>query len=356
MGTSEDREFDRKMLKFACSFGNLSKDHSTKVGFALLKENQQSPSIFSYNGLVSGANDDCDTRAKSRPEKYFWGEHAERNGLYEAARPLLKDTMIFCSLFPNMDSARAIIVTGIDLVVTDFNEVIHNQYLKMISEQNRTGKKIHELNFNDDVKEYARVREYFFENNIRVYHPSRKLDKEGSFLVSEDRMTYASDNIDRRFLRKSVEILDKVHEYAQLFSRRKFKDAAFILRKDSFKSVSSGSLNVPNGYDVFMNDEKDEEYLADFNRKMWYIEAVKDAIYNVLKPSLFNSRGYVSLCPCLDCAMALHAVGVKKVVTVKPDLDNGVGSRWKEHFIRTKEFYKQINMDAVYFSEKDLSK
>lgn len=354
MEISRVKDYDKKMLSFACSFGNLSKDYSTKVGFILLRPGQNSPSIFSYNGLVTGANDSCEIRAKTRPEKYLWGEHAERNGLYEVARPLLKDTMVFCAKFPNMDSARAIIVTGIDLVITDFVENLHYDYLKLVSEQNKTGKNIADMDFSEEVKSYARVREFFRENNVTLYHPSRKLLEQGRFLSGDERRTYESYNNNPRFLRKSVELLDQVIRYADLFSRRNYKDAAFIVRKETFKSVSMGAHNVPEDYDVFMTEEKENEVV--FGKNMWYIEAVKDAIYNVLRPQLLGSKAYVSLCPCLDCAMALNAVGVKKLVTLKPDFSDGVGKRWEEHFSRTQKFYKEINMDAIYFTDSDILK
>lgn len=353
MDNLEDREFDKNMLKFASSFATLSKDHSTKVGFLLLKDGQTSPSIFSYNGLVSGYNDNCEVRAKTRPEKYLWGEHAERNGLYEYARKYLKDTMIFCSKFPNMDSARAIVLTGVDLIVTDYIQEIHTEYLKLIAERNRSNKNIHELDYSEDVKQYARVRDFFLENNVQVYHPSRKLAKEGSFLIAENRNIYTEDN-NSRFLRKSIELLDQVVNYGNLFSTRNYKDAAFIVRKETFKSVSSGVHNVPKGFERFMTEEKENEKV--FGRQLWYVEAVKDAIYNLLKPHLKGSRAYVSLCPCLDCAMALNAVGVSKVVTLKPDFTKGVGQRWEEHFRRTELFYKQVNMNAVYFEENEIFK
>lgn len=353
MRDSSNRDYDKKMLSFACSFGELSKDFSTKVGFVLLRQGQDSPSIFSYNGLVTGANDNCEIRAKTRPEKYFWGEHAERNGLYEFARPLLKDTMVFCAKFPNMDSARAIVVTGIQMVVTDFVNELHSEYLKLIAEQNRTGKNVLDLDYPDEVKSYARVREFFRENNVAIYHPSRKLLEQGRFLAGLERNSY--EEVDNsRFLRKSVELLDQVIKYSELFSRREYKDAAFIVRKGTFKSVSSGVHNVPNGYDKFMNEDKESESV--FGKKMWYIESVKDAIYNLLKPHLLGSKAYVSLCPCLDCAMALNAVGVEKVVTLKPNFEEGVGKRWEEHFSRTQKFYKEIKMNAIYFTEDEILK
>lgn len=171
-------DFDKKMLNTTRDFSELSKDFSTKVSCFFIKEGQTSPSIFSYNGLVRGSNDACEKRAKTRPEKYFWGEHAERNGIYDAAKPLLVDTMVLCAKFPNMDSARAIVISGIDLVVTDFNSEIHSEYLKLVSAQNKGI----DIQVSEEVLNYARVKQLFIENEITIYHPSRKLAKEGSFL------------------------------------------------------------------------------------------------------------------------------------------------------------------------------
>lgn len=127
-----------------------------------------------------------------------------------------------------------------------------------------------------------------------------------------------------------------------------------ILKKETFSSVSIGSHNVPFGFKQFMTKEREEEKAL--GRSYWYIEAVKDAIYNVVRPLLKNSSAYVSWCPCMDCAMALYSVGVKKVVTVKPEFTTEAEQRWKEHFSRTEQFFKEVNMNVVYIKLAELQK
>lgn len=94
-----------------------SKDDSTKVGAIIVKDN----SIIStgYNGFPVGVNDDIHER-KQRPEKYLWTEHAERNAIFFAAKNGIStnNCIMFSSMFPCADCARAIIQSGIKQIFT----------------------------------------------------------------------------------------------------------------------------------------------------------------------------------------------------------------------------------------------
>lgn len=105
-----------------------SKDTSTKVGAILIgPDGEGGP--FGYNGAPRGCKADEDARFQTRPEKYHWAEHAERNVIYTAARrgfSTLGSTIVVTH-FPCMDCARAIVQAGIKRVVTlqpdpDFEE------------------------------------------------------------------------------------------------------------------------------------------------------------------------------------------------------------------------------------------
>ncbi|MEK7754711.1 MAG: deaminase, partial [Acidobacteriota bacterium] len=57
-----------------------------------------------------------------RPTKYLWMEHAERNGIYNAARAgtATQSCTIYVEIMPCMDCARAIVQAGIvEVVVSD---------------------------------------------------------------------------------------------------------------------------------------------------------------------------------------------------------------------------------------------
>lgn len=60
---------------------------------------------------------DNDPTKNERPEKYLWFEHAERNGIYNGAQPLMENAMIFSSHFLNMEAARAVVSVGLKTVV-----------------------------------------------------------------------------------------------------------------------------------------------------------------------------------------------------------------------------------------------
>ena len=56
---------------------------------------------------------------RTRPTKYLWMEHAERNAIYNAARAgtSMEGCSIYVDIMPCMDCARAIVQAGIREVV-----------------------------------------------------------------------------------------------------------------------------------------------------------------------------------------------------------------------------------------------
>ena len=93
-----------------------SKDPATKQGAVIVSPHNRVVSI-GYNGFPRGSNDDVPERYE-RPEKYLWFEHAERNAIYNAERPLIGCTLYTCGL-SCVPCARGIIQVGISEVVFD---------------------------------------------------------------------------------------------------------------------------------------------------------------------------------------------------------------------------------------------
>lgn len=94
-----------------------SKDKSTQIGAVIVGKDNEILST-GYNSFPRGLDDNKDER-QERPEKYFWFEHAERNGIYNAARigvSLKNSTIYLTSGIPCMDCARAIVNSGIKVV------------------------------------------------------------------------------------------------------------------------------------------------------------------------------------------------------------------------------------------------
>jgi dCMP deaminase len=89
-----------------------STDTSTKVGAVIVGPDKEVRST-GYNGLPRGTKDS--EERLSRPAKYLWTEHAERNAIYNAARvgTSTKGCSLYVQLHPCVDCARAIIQSGI---------------------------------------------------------------------------------------------------------------------------------------------------------------------------------------------------------------------------------------------------
>lgn len=110
--------WDKRFLELAGTISRWSKDESTKVGCVIVGKNREILTT-GYNGLPRGADDSLQER-QSRPEKYFWYEHAERNAVYNAARTgiSLEGSTAYSTLCPCMDCARCLVQSGIRRVVT----------------------------------------------------------------------------------------------------------------------------------------------------------------------------------------------------------------------------------------------
>ena len=104
----------RKYLAIANAVAQLSKDKSSQVGAIILGAAYEVRSL-GYNGAPRGCAADEDGRGETRPEKYFWFNHAELNAITNAARvgvPLEGCTLVVTHP-PCMDCARAIVQAGI---------------------------------------------------------------------------------------------------------------------------------------------------------------------------------------------------------------------------------------------------
>ncbi len=113
-------KWDKYFMELAKHVASLSKDESTKIGAVIVGPDREIRST-GYNSFPRGVNDDNPSR-QTRPLKYKWIEHAERNAIYNAARigVSLKGCALYCSQWiPCTDCARAIIQSGITEVIVE---------------------------------------------------------------------------------------------------------------------------------------------------------------------------------------------------------------------------------------------
>jgi len=130
----------RRYIQMAGLVAQWSKDPSTKVGCILVNPASQVVVATGFNGFARGIeernmveepdkhgsthlySDGLNSRWLTRPEKYLWVEHAERNAIYNAARngQATLGTIAYMNYNPHCicpDCARAIIQAGIIQVI-----------------------------------------------------------------------------------------------------------------------------------------------------------------------------------------------------------------------------------------------
>lgn len=111
--------WDEYYVRMADLVASKSKDRSTNVGAVIVGPDNEVRST-GFNGFPRGVDDEVDSR-HTRPVKYDFTEHAERNAIYNAARVGIatKDCTIYLNWepCPCTGCTRAIIQSGITKIV-----------------------------------------------------------------------------------------------------------------------------------------------------------------------------------------------------------------------------------------------
>lgn len=109
-------------MKMAENISQLSPDQETKVG-AIMLSSEGRIIASSLNGFLRGAPDK--TLPRTRPEKYEFIQHAERNMIYNCAYEGIrtKDTTIVCTLSPCLECLRATFQSGVKTII--FKHLYH---------------------------------------------------------------------------------------------------------------------------------------------------------------------------------------------------------------------------------------
>lgn len=117
MASEKMSSWDRKFMRLALHVADWSKDRSTKVGCVVVGPRNEVRSM-GYNGFPRTVSDEIEKR-HSRPEKYRWTEHAERNAIYNAV--LSGTSLVGCRMYlpwyPCVDCARAIVQCGFEELI-----------------------------------------------------------------------------------------------------------------------------------------------------------------------------------------------------------------------------------------------
>lgn len=291
----------KKYLSYADKISAMSKDPSTKVGAVFRNEVDPEKYIFGYNGMPRGLDDNHAER-NVRPEKYFWYEHAERNAIYNVAREFLEGSMIFCTKFPDMESARAITSSGISKLITpNFSrENMTEEQLKMIE---------------------------------RVY----ALLSESKVKIIEQDINNPKSSLEKKY----INYINLAKDYGDLFSINPTDAEGVMILNKNFSHIVSGAKHPPQQLNNVLEQKSDEKIQS------WTLSAVKNSVFNAARCKFKGTTATVTWCPCIDCSLSVIAVEVAKLETRKPDFTQESDMRWKSSFEQSMELFEAVNMDIL---------
>lgn len=108
-------------IAVAYTVSKRSRDTSTKVGCVIMRD--EYPLTWAWNGFPRHIND-SNMERYSRPLKYTFTEHAERNAINNCARGGVSTNgaILYTTLMPCHECARSIIQAGIRMVVYSESE------------------------------------------------------------------------------------------------------------------------------------------------------------------------------------------------------------------------------------------
>jgi dCMP deaminase len=131
---------------------------------------------------------------------------------------------------------------------------------------------------------------------------------------------------------------------AELFSKDPSKKVcALFIAPESHQILSAGYNGLPRK--IKETDErwnKPEKY-------NFIVHAEKNGIYNACRNgvSLKDSICIVTMFPCSNCAKGLIQVGIKELITSKPDFNH---ERWGEDFKYSFEMLKEVGIHIIYIN------
>ena len=282
----------------------FSKDRSTKVAALLLDSDDCAELTRGYNGMPRGARDDLAERHE-RPLKLFYFEHAERNAIYNAVRPLLKGSVVVTTASLEMGCARAMISVGAARVYYPAQAACSVDERLAIALMQETGVEC-------------------------VPTRAGQVDPNGATGERADEA------------RKVMQYLRQAGAHLAALAKDPHSTLTLFLSAGDFTVLTTGYSGMPRGVD----DTRLERYEEPL-RAYWVEGATRNAIYNAARRILKGSTAVVTATPCAECARALAAVGVSHIVHLEPSAE--FRERWRLQLAEATHLLEEVGVtvDAV---------
>lgn len=281
---------------------SFSKDRSSKVGCLFLDPEDYTVITRGYNGMPRLINEDKPERHE-RPLKYDFFEHAERNAIYNMARLTLKGSIAVTTVTPTIGCVRAILSVGAETVVLPA-EVVESPHYDVI----------HAL---------------FEEGGVKVLYFVR-----GKLILRQER----EEAVNSRFARKVEQHLGHALKREKILCKDPQGGSAVFLSQD-FTTLAEGYSGLPRR----ANDADETRWTGD-SRTKWVEPAIRNAIFNVVRPQLKGSVAVVTATTCVECARAISAVGAKVLVYQEPLPD--FAARWADSISTALEMLQELEISV----------
>jgi dCMP deaminase len=107
-------------------------------------------------------------------------------------------------------------------------------------------------------------------------------------------------------------------------------------------------LNRAESYRSIKDDPEWKYYVLE--------HAERNAIFSALKNghSLEGATMYGTLYPCADCARAIAASGISRIVVPKPGTNSKRDEKWLEHYRYAQKIIELSGITADYFDSTDI--
>lgn len=296
----------------------FSKDPSTKVGCIFLDAEDYTELTRGFNGMPRGIDETRPERFE-RPLKYDFFEHAERNAIYNLARRFLLGSMVLTTTTPSISCVRGLLSVGAAFVAVP-SEIL-----------------------TDPAWQVAQA--LLKEAGVKV------LVSQGDQVVDPEPPgpfdSPSTPAITPRFLRKAGQHLAYARQRTGILSKDPEGGAAVFISPTDFTILAEGYSGLPRK----ANDAMTHRYLGS-ERELWVEPAVRNAIYNVVRPLLKGSVAVVTAPTCVECVRAVSAVGASQVVFPEPEAE--FLSRWGSSMQAAQAIREELNLTAQVICPAEL--
>jgi dCMP deaminase len=291
----------------------FSKDPSTKVGCFFVDGEDYTELTRGYNGMPRGVDESRPERFE-RPLKYSFFEHAERNAIYNLARRFLKGSIVITTSAPTIGCVRALLSVGATQLVLPAQAL--------------------------ESPDWAISKELLSESGVSVL-----VSTEGKVRGPGDAY---EDPRTERTLRKVRQHLAYTARRQEILSKDPQGGAAVFVSPDDFTILAEGYSGFPRNAD----DSKVSRYHGEL-RETWVEPAIRNAVYNAVRPLLKGSIALVTATTCVECARGVSAVGAKQVVYVEPSAD--FMERWGASIECALNVLQELNLPTVAVQQDELN-